>query len=461
MPRTGARRMFLWSLAAAALLGTVRTRAELPEAYRRLWNDPAIRERIDRGIEQHRKGDAVVRLVSADGEPQAGLAVRIEQRTHAFLFGCNLFVLGQLDTPEANRTYEERFLGLFNFATLPFYWAGTEPTEGELRYAEGARHMWRRPPPQRLVAWCKANGVVAKGHPLLWHAHNPPWLPKDRAALERLYVKRFQEIAQRFAADVRIWDVVNESLVCPKSFPLFSEDRAYVAWAFEQVHRLFRPEDLLMINEVTGFSGRTDEGNPYYQQVKALLGRGAGVEGIGFQFHFFNAGALQGHLDGKTFRPAAMLDVYERFAGLERPLYVTEITIPTVGPEGPEVQARVAANLYRLWFSAPRMAGITWWNLGDGLAVKGENKAGGGLLNEDLEPKPSYHALDRLINHQWKTRLEAKTDERGEVRFRGFFGTYDVVVERPAGPQRLEIEHTPSGKGVHECAVSGKARPER
>jgi GH35 family endo-1,4-beta-xylanase len=456
------RKLLRWTVTAAAvcvLVGSVR--AAVPEAYRRLWDDPALQKRIDEGIERHRKGGAVVRLLGADGQPRAGVPVRLAQRTHAFLFGCNLFVLGQLDTPEANRTYEERFLGLFNFATLPFYWAGTEPTQGELRYEEGARRIWRRPPPQRLVAWCKAHGVAAKGHPLLWHQHNPPWLPKDRAALERLYVKRFGEIADRYAAAVRIWDVVNESLVCPKSFPLMSDDRAYVAWAFEQAHRVFRPDDLLMINEVTSFSGRPGEGNPYYRQVKRLLDDGVGIEGIGFQFHLFNAGALQGHLDGKTLRPAAMLDVYELFAGLDRPLYVTEITIPTAGPDGPAVQAAVVRNLYRLWFSAPRMAGITWWNLGDGLAVKGENAAGGGLLNEDLQPKPSYLALDRLINHDWKTRLEARTDAGGEVRFRGFFGAYDVTVAVPGGPERFTFEHTPSGTGVHEHVVGATARSER
>ena len=443
------------------LLGTLGARAGVPEAYRRLWEDPAVQERIARGIEQHRKGDAVVRLVGSDGKPLAGRAVRLAQQTHAFLFGCNLFVLGQLDTAEANRTYEARFVHLFNFATLPFYWAGTEPTQGELRYAEGARRVWRRPPPDRLVAWCKANGVVPKGHPLLWHAHNPPWLPKEREALEALYVKRFGELADRYGADVAIWDVVNESLVCPKSFPLFRPDRSYVLWAFELAHRVFRPEPLLMINEVTGFGSRPGADNPYYQQVKRLLDEGVGVEGIGFQFHFFSAGALQSHLDGKSFRPKDLLDVYERFAGFGRPLYITEITIPTAGPDGPEVQAAVTRNLYRLWFSAPRMAGITWWNLGDGLAVKGENKAGGGLVDENLDPKPSYLTLDRLINQEWTTRVEAKTDARGEVRFRGFFGGYDVTATTPGGERRGRFQHTRDGKAAYACRLGPEAKAER
>jgi len=76
------------------------------------------------------------------------------------LFGCNAFVLGQLDSPEKNRKYEEAFVHVFNFATVPFYWAGVEPVEGELRYAEGSRDIWRRPPPDRYIPWAAKNGLT-------------------------------------------------------------------------------------------------------------------------------------------------------------------------------------------------------------------------------------------------------------------------------------------------------------
>jgi GH35 family endo-1,4-beta-xylanase len=105
---------------------------------------------------------------------------------------------------------------LFNFATVPFYWEGTEPKQGELRYAEGSRDIWRRPPPDRYIPFARKHGITLKGHPLLWHAYNPGWLPKDAEALKRLYRKRFAEIAQRYAKDIKIWDVVNESLCSSK-----------------------------------------------------------------------------------------------------------------------------------------------------------------------------------------------------------------------------------------------------
>ncbi|GIX01570.1 MAG: hypothetical protein KatS3mg112_0507 [Thermogutta sp.] len=46
---------------------------------------------------------------------------------------------------------------------------------------------------------------------------------------------------------------------------------------------------------------------------------------------------------------------------------------------GEEIQAEVVRHLYRLWFSVPAMASITWWNLADGTAVEGGKRSPGCL----------------------------------------------------------------------------------
>ncbi|MBM4032973.1 MAG: hypothetical protein FJ291_14460 [Planctomycetes bacterium] len=151
--------------AVLALLGAA-AQGQAPESYRTLWSDPAVADRIERNIEMYRKGDATIAVVGRDGKPVAGASVEAQQQTHEFLFGCNAFVLGQLKPEELERRYEEAFAKLFNFATVPFHWSGTEPTKGELRHAEPARDIWRRPPPDRFVAWAAKNGFTLKGHPL-------------------------------------------------------------------------------------------------------------------------------------------------------------------------------------------------------------------------------------------------------------------------------------------------------
>lgn len=444
------RRRLLQGAAAAAAFHMIPSEVlaagpELPSAYRKLWEDPKLAERVERNIEQHRKGPATVTLVDRAGEPLPGVSLEVQQTGHEFLFGCNLFVLGQLETEKANREYEEKFLRLFNFATIPFYWASTEPERGRFRYEEGSEEIWRRPPPDRLVQWCRKHEVTMKGHPLLWHnsRYNPDWRPDDPEALKKLYVERFRRIGERYSADIPIWDVVNESLVSGPDWPLYEKERAYVAWAFGQAERFFEPGNMLRINEVTGVANRTPAShNPYLKQVEALIEQNTAVEGVGFQFHMFSAGSLRRHVAGNTFKPLPLLDLYHRFGKLNLPLFISEITIPTVGEDGPAVQEKVAENLYRLWFSVPQMAGITWWNLGDGLAVRGENTIQGGLLDSGLDPKPSYRALDRLINDEWQTRLSAETDESGRVEFNGFYGRYSVRADLPGGRRSFDIRHT-------------------
>lgn len=407
-----------------------------PETYLRRWRDPAIDERIERNIEKYRKSDAVVEVRDAAGKPVADAKVELRQTGHEFLFGCNAFVLGQLEDQAMEQRYEEAFARIFNFATVPFYWEGTEPAQGELRYEEPARDLWRRPPPARFLPWAEKNGITLKGHPLLWHAYNPAWLPKEADPLRELYRKRFKEIASRFGDEIGIWDVVNESLVCKKDYPLLTPDLDYVRWAFAEAAPLFPETMTLMINEVTSFNFKPYETNPYVAQIKKLLSQGAKIRGIGLQYHFFRREKLDAYLAGTECDPAALLDLYEKFAEFKRPLYITEITFPSAGEGGGALQAEVVADHYRLWFAAPTMAGITWWNLGDGTAVKGENEAKGGLLDETLQPKPAYRALEDLIKKTWTTRATVRTDAQGRAPFRGFHGAYRYTVQ--AGGKSVE-----------------------
>ncbi len=408
----------------------VTTQAATPEIYSKLWRDPSVNARIDRNIEQYRKGDAAITVMDAAGQPVNGAKISARQTGHEFLFGCNAFVLGQLQPAELEQRYEAAFAKLFNFATVPLYWEGTEPERGELRYAEPARDIWRRPPGDRFLPWAATNHITLKGHPLLWHAYNPKWLPKDANELHALYQQRFKEISSRFGDKFAIFDVVNESQVCPKTYPLFTPDRDYVRWAFQEAAPLFPAHTTLMINEITEYNFKPYNQNAYVDQIKKLIGQGAAVRGIGLQYHFFRRKALDGYLAGPHADPNKLLDLYEKLGGFNLPLYITEITIASAGEGGEELQAEVVRDHYRLWFSAPQMAGITWWNLGDGTAVKGENEAMGGLLDAKLLPKAAYRELDKLINTDWKTQATVQTDAQGHAQLRGFHGTYSVTVER-------------------------------
>ncbi len=262
----------------------------------------------------------------------------------------------------------------------------------------------------------------------------PEWIkPDDPQRLKTLSERHMREIADRYGRDIAIWDVVNEELprlANPQQWHAVPDD--YLAWCFDEAGRLFPKSARLLINDGINQSHVTTA--EYEALAKGLLDRKLRVEGIGIQFHT-SRGAM---FSGKIYSPSHMIAVYERLGRL-LPLYITEITVPGVGKDGPAQQAVIVANLYRLWFSTPGHGGVTWWNLADGTAYKNENKALGGLLDEKMDPKPAYEALDRLINHEWRTKPHGQDGCPGEGRFRGFLGNYTVRVASGGQSRQCEI----------------------
>ena len=123
-------------------------------------------------IRRHRTADAAVTILGPDG-PLAGREVVVEQRSHAFRFGCTGFdeiALANHELDDAAAERAERvatdWLDLYTFATLPFYWGRFEPTRGQ-------------PDTQRLLTaarWFVERGCRVKGHPLCWHSVSADWL---------------------------------------------------------------------------------------------------------------------------------------------------------------------------------------------------------------------------------------------------------------------------------------------
>jgi GH35 family endo-1,4-beta-xylanase len=399
------------------------------------WDDPAEIKRVENNIEKYRKGDAEITIVDKSGKPVSNATVVIQQQTHEFLFGSNLFVLHQLATPELNRKYESAFTHLFNFATIPFYWRELEPQQNHLRFTEGSDSIWRRPPPDELVKWCKAHGIIIKGHQLLYVKRKfmPDWISaNDSSKLKALAAKRMTQLAERYGNDVFIWDAVNEEMARiakPSQWDAVPHD--FLSWAFKKADSLFPKTSELIINDETKTSHYSTQ--DYVDMVNGLLKQHIRVDGIGIQFHMLQPDKF---LKGEIYTPQIMHNAYKKLGNFGKPLWITEITIPTRGKNGLQDQATIVSNIYKLWFSEPQMKGITWWNLGDGTAFGSENNFRGGLLDSAMNPKPSYKVLDQLINHKWKTNTTVKTDANGKVHFRGFHGKYSIEVKK-----RNETQH--------------------
>jgi endo-1,4-beta-xylanase len=418
--------------------------AYVSDAYRSLWSDPALEQRISNSIRTCRMAQCDLRVLDPAGKPVSGAEVAIEQTSHAFLFGANCFLLGAYDDAAMNQRYEEHYLRLFNAATVAMYWRELEREPGKPRFAADSERVWRRPPTDPTIAWCRQHDLNVNGHTLVWDnpRHQvPPWLPGDRDEVARLIARRIRTLGERYGRTVQRWDVLNEKL---NSFrrPAAHGDVGYPAdfdiLAFREAQAALPPEAILMINDY--FESWNPQFRGYHDLISHLVDAGARIDVVGLQCHSFStAENLAICREASRFRPADLMASLDNYRDLGRPLHVSEITIaqPAEDADGAEAQADMARNMYRLWFSHPGVQAITWWNVADGGAVKGEDNVLSGLIDRQHHPKPAYHALDRLINQEWKTRLpRLATGDDGQVRFRGFKGGYRVTV-RVAGRESV------------------------
>jgi endo-1,4-beta-xylanase len=410
--------------------------AIVSDTYRNLWKDPAIERRIAEGIRTCRMAQADLRVLDQAGKPVGGAEIAVEQTGHAFLFGANSFLLGAYDDAGMNQRYEEHYLRLFNAATVAMYWRDLEREPGKPRFSADSEPVWRRPPTDPTIAWCRQHDLNINGHTLVWDnpRHQvPPWLPKDRTEVARLLAKRIHILAERYGDVVQRWDVLNEKL---NSFrrPAGNGDVGYPTdfdlLAFREAQAALPPEAILMINDY--FESWNPQYRGYHDLIRHLMDGGARIDVIGLQCHSFHVNeALSICRDATRLCPADLMGSLDNYMDLGRPLHVSEITIPQPAEDadGAEAQAEMVRNMYRLWFSHPGVNAITWWNVADGGAVKGEDHVLSGLLDRQHQPKPAYLALDRLINQDWQTRISRLTTASdGQVRFRGFKGTYRVTV---------------------------------
>ncbi len=406
-----------------------------------LWQDSAVEQRIVSGIHAHRMSEAVVKCIRRDGAALGNVSVRIEQTRHSFLFGANLFMLGGFPTAAENRRYEETYRQLFNYATVPFYWSDLEPEPGKPRFAVDSPVIYRRPPPDAVVAFCQQHRIAMKGHPLVWHQWFPQWRPDDPQELTRRIEIRIAEIATRYGTSIPRWEVVNEPLERDLHADKWCNLPAgYVAHALATAARAFPAQTRLMLNEATTFSWLkfSGENSPYYRLIRELIDRGERVDEIGMQLHVFNEKTWHQLLAGQLFAPLDLFKILDRYGHFHRPLAITELTFPTLPntPAGEGDQATVTRNFYRLWFSHPQVQAISWWNVVDDTAAKGEDKWNAGLVHRDFSPKPAFRVLDQLINRDWKTVIETLSASNGSVAFRGFHGEYPVTAQIDGSTER-------------------------
>lgn len=354
---------------------------------------------------------------------------------------------------------------------------------------------WRRPATDPIVDWCNEHNVDVHGHPLVWGNRKtwPQWLQFDgipmseRQALDTLeqqvyhslaqhepsykqlsteyiaslvptyiklieekYLKHVEDVMAHYAGRIQSWDVVNESArdyelkdldpeapMCRSHYGILFPD--YVYKSFKKANECNTPGAILNINDFA-------LNDSYFEEIGYLLERGIKIDVAGSQMHIFNPKQITDIANGihlnpstKLVEPQPIREYFARFSkyGIDKTC-ISEITIASAkGQNGEMIQAIIARNLYRAWFSVPSMMGITWWNLVDAGGAAGE-PGRPGIFDGNMNPKPVYYALDNLINHEWRTNLELKPSN-GNIQWRGFKGKYKISWTDKKGNTHTEL----------------------
>lgn len=396
-------------------------------------------QRTRENIEKYRKGDCTL-IFESDGKLPEDISVSVRQTGSEFKFGANIFMLDEFENEEKNKIYRESFPELFNLATLPFYWSTVEPREGEYRFDKNSPKIYRRPAIDLCLEYCREKNIEPKCHCLNYDAFTPDWvkdLPVDKAK-EKLET-RFRVISERYANVIPTFEVTNETLQHSHRSPFFMEDD-FLEWSYFTADKYF-PKNKLIINDYNIWDPSSHNRNYYYMQIERLLRNGVThLDTIGMQFHCFFPREAEEKQATQKFNPGRLYELFDLFARFGKELQITEMTIParSESEEDEQIQAELTENLYRVLFSHPAMNAIIYWNLVDGYTylpsggdpgdmTKGENVYYGAFMRFDMTKKPVYHALDRLINKEWRT-AETVTAKAGRASFRGFFGDYDITV---------------------------------
>ena len=391
---------------------------------------------------KHRRAAAALQLLNPDGSPAAGRTVRVDQVSHQFLFGCGAF-----DAVELMRTRDDRqrsflqermekWLKLFNYGTLPFYWGRYEPEEGRTAFPET----------MAAARWLREQGVQVKGHPLCWHTACAPWLMQySNEEILRRQLERIRRDVGAFRGIIGLWDVINEVVIMPvfdkydNAITRICKDLGRIPLVREvfAAAKETDPDAVLLINDFN--TGSADE-----HLIEDLLEAGVPIGAIGIQSH-----QHQGYWGLEKLN-----DVLERYSRFSLPIHFTENTLisgdimpahivdlndwqvdewPTT-PEGEDRQAREITEMYSVLFSHPLVEAITTWDFNDGCWLK----APSGFVRQDNSEKPSYHALNRLIHRDWETHETLTADGNGCVSFTGFKGGYTLRTDAGSASFTLE-----------------------
>ncbi len=385
--------------------------------------EAAWRQEAEARIEKYRKGDFTLKLTDAEGKPLSGVKVTGALIRHKYGFGSTLGSPVLLPgTWRSNEEYGNVAAEMFN--------------AGSLENAMKLKQAYLPGIDERIengLAWMEAQNFHIRGHTMVW----PGWryspkeissLKDDPEALRAAILERIHTLGSRYAGRIQDWDVINEPYTNHDYMDLLGmeEMERWMVAAREAA-----PDAKLFVNDFDILS-RPGSGNPkldyYLELIERFKKNEIPIDGIGLQSHF--VGSLT-----PINQVVELLDTFYK-AGVD-----VQITELTVNIPDEQTQADYIRDFITAVFSHPSTDLVQTWGFWEGYMFEPE----AAMFRKDWSPKPLADTFRKLVQETWSTQVDAVTDAHGEIRFRGFYGTYKFETPKREPAVNFESEFHADG----------------
>jgi endo-1,4-beta-xylanase len=229
-------------------------------------------------------------------------------------------------------------------------------------------------PADKIAHFAQTNGLLLRGHTLVWHNALPSWFAEwiNAQNARPIFQKHIHTVVSRYAGKMHSWDVVNEAINVSEGHPdglrstpwlkLLGQDYIELAfWTAAQAD----PHALLFYNDYD-LDYDTPEADAKRAAVLKLLtdlkSKGVPLHGLG----------VQAHLTGREnrFNPQKFLEFLAAVANLGLKILITEMDVIDQGlPREPDIRDRIIASIYEDYLAAAlsqrAVIGILNWGISD------------------------------------------------------------------------------------------------
>ena len=379
-------------------------------------------------IEKHRKADLSLDIADGGGFPLPNTEVNVRLSRHEFGFGSAITAKHMVGTNDDDKRYREIIDRLFSIVVF----------ENDLKDGnwspdlDASKRSQRNADLNKAFDWFSGRHIPVRGHYLMQVA--TPYNLHGITDPEIIRQRTLASVRERlgFVKDRVIeWDVVNHPIawngadMLNKRKGLEKLDRE----VFKEARSLTALPFFINEDQVFRPGPQCDETHAY---IKSLIADGFSVAGLGNQAHFH-----------ETYLPSAthLLEVTDRFAEIVKHQTITEFDIVTTDDE--ELAADYTRDVLITVFSHPAYTSFLLWGFWEGSHWKPEAAS----WNRDWSIRQRGQVLEDWIGKKWRTDMKLKTDENGQISWRGFPGWYEVTTPTQKKAVNLPMKQ-PQGKIV-------------